>query len=271
MEKIVLIGENIAHSRSPHLHNHLFELYGLPYRYELMPISEAEVVPAVESMKRGGYRGANVTSPHKLAVLPALDALSEEAAAIGAVNTIVFAGGKAIGHNTDAHGFITPLLQYRIPARPFSAGILGTGGAAMAAVFALCAIPNMRRLVIYSRDEQRAFAAAQRWEDPRVEGRTYERFTPVDLLVNATPRDLAGANRLPFPPERLSEMRLVYEMIYWPPITPLMQAAREIGIDTIGGGGMFIAQALASFRLWTGMDASEFDVPGSLFEEKAEG
>lgn len=268
MERVVLIGSNIAHSRSPRLHNHLFERYDLPYRYELAPMTADAVVPAVEMMKRGGYRGANITSPHKLAALPALDALSPEAAAIGAVNTIVFADGRAVGYNTDAVGFIAPLLGHSLLATSFTAALCGTGGAAMAAAYALLALPSLRRLTIYSRDAERAAAAAARWNDPRVEGRTYSACRPDDLLVNATPRDLVETSTLPVPIEALEGASLVYEMIYWPPVTPFLAAARSLGVETIGGAPMFIAQALASFQLWTGVVPRADDVSERMIHDE---
>ena len=130
MQRIVLIGSNIAHSRSPHIHNTLFRKYDLPYRYELMPLDPEQVLPALELMKRGGYRGANVTSPHKQVVMSGLDRLSDEARAVGAVNTIVFENGEAIGHNTDIVGFDRTLSAEMRFDRPFTAAVLGTGGAA---------------------------------------------------------------------------------------------------------------------------------------------
>lgn len=264
MERVVLIGSNIAHSRSPRLHNHLFERYDLPYRYELAPMTADAVVPAVEMMKRGGYRGANITSPHKFAALPALDALSPEAEAIGAVNTIVFAAGRGVGHNTDAAGFIAPLLGHPLLVTSFTAALFGTGGAAMAAAYALLALPSLRRLTIYSRDAVRAADAAARWNDQRVEGHVYNARGPHDLLVNATPRDLADAGLLPVPIEAIEGASLAYEMIYWPPVTPFLAAARERGVETIGGAPMFIAQALASFQLWTGLTPRVEDVHESM-------
>ncbi len=268
MERVVLIGSNIAHSRSPRLHNRLFEQYELPYRYELAPMTTDAVVPALEMMKRGGYRGANITSPHKLAALPALDALSAEAGAIGAVNTIVFADGRALGHNTDAAGFIAPLIDHPLHATSFTAALFGTGGAAMAAVYALLALPSLRRLMIYSRDAGRAAEAAARWNDPRVEGDVYTARRSHDLLVNATPRDLADTGTLPVPIEALEGASLAYEMIYWPPVTPFLAAARKLGVETIGGAPMFIAQALASFRLWTGITPRVEDVSENMIYDE---
>ncbi|MBS1913441.1 MAG: shikimate dehydrogenase [Bacteroidetes bacterium] len=264
-ERLVLIGANIAHSRSPRIHNHLFALYSLPYRYDLMPLDESQVVAVLEKMKRGGYRGANVTSPHKRAVLPAIGALSPEAARIGAVNTIVIQDGRATGHNTDAAGFADSLHGHPLIAAPFSANVLGTGGAAMAAVYALLAFPTLRALTIYSRDANRAADAAARWGDNRLRGATPGNYSQADLLVNATPLGLPASPGMPIAAAELAGTRLVYEMVYSPPETSLAAAARAAAIEVIGGRAMFVAQALRAFELWTGIVPRPDDVPGDLW------
>jgi len=265
MQRIVLLGSNIAHSRSPYLHNHLFERYRLPYRYELMPLEPDEVVGAVEMMKRGGYRGANITSPHKQRALPALDELSAEAVRIGAVNTILFEDGRAIGHNTDLYGFARSLAGLRLLEEPLTAAVLGTGGAAMAAVHVLLGYPMLESLTLYSRDADRAALAALRWNDPRLHGAGVDRFEPATLVVHATPVGLPGRSGLPFPPERLPGTTMLYEMIYSPAETELTSAARALGIETMNGRSMFIAQAAEAFRLWTGVEMREEDVPEGMW------
>lgn len=255
MQRIVLLGSNIAHSRSPGLHNALFERFGLPYRYELMPL-EAEEVPAVLAMlKRGGYRGANVTSPHKEVVFDLLDGHSPEAARIGGVNTIVFEEGKARGYNTDTEGFRWSLRDEELLRPPFTAAVLGSGGAARAAADVLLGFDTLRELTIYSRSAEKAAAACRRWNDGRLCGAALDTFRPADLVVHATPVGLPGREGRILEPEDLRGVSLLYEMIYHPPVTSLMAAAAEAGVRTVGGGAMFIGQAHAAFRLWTGIDA----------------
>lgn len=255
MQRIVLIGSNIAHSRSPHIHNTLFRKYDLPYRYELMPLDPEQVLPALDLMKRGGYRGANVTSPHKQIIMPGLDRLSDEARAVGAVNTIVFENGMATGHNTDVAGFDRSLSDHMSSDAPFTAALLGTGGAALAAIHVLLRKEGLRSLTVYSRDQGRAESAAGRWNDSRVQGRSLDLFSPADLVVHATPVGLTGNPGSLFDAERLRGCGLLYEMIYSPAETALMRAARDAGVRAVGGMGMFIAQALGAFRLWTGIEA----------------
>lgn len=255
MQRIVLIGSNIAHSRSPHIHNTLFRKYDLPYRYELMPLDPDQVLPALEMMKREGYRGANVTSPHKQIIMPGLDRLSDEARTVGAVNTIVFEDGMAIGHNTDVVGFDRSLSAAMRLDTPFTAALLGTGGAALAAAHVLLGKEHLRSLAIYSRDAGRAAAAAGVWNDSRVQGRALAQFSPADLVVHATPVGLPGNPGSLLDAERLRGCGLLYEMIYSPAETALMRAARDAGVRAVGGREMFIAQALGAFRLWTGIEA----------------
>lgn len=257
MQRIVLLGSNIAHSRSPHLHNHLFERHRLPYRYELMPLEPDEVVGAIEMMKRGGYRGANITSPHKQRALPALDELSAEAKMIGAVNTILFEDGRAIGYNTDVHGFARSLADVPLLQEPFTAAVLGTGGAAMAALHVLLRYPTLQELTIYSRDADRARHAIARWSDPRLNAASIDHFEPATMLVNATPIGLPGRPGLPLDPDRLSGTTMLYEMIYSPAETALMAAAHARGIEAMNGRAMFIAQALEAFRIWTGVEGED--------------
>lgn len=265
MSIIVLIGANIAHSRSPYFHNTLFERYGLPYRYELMPLGTDAVLQMLEEMKRGGYRGANITSPHKEAVMAGLDELSDEARVIGAVNTIVFNEGRASGHNTDAEGFRRSLMTAMRPDTPFTAAVLGTGGAARAAIHVLLRMEGLRSLVIYSRSMQDATSTVERWSDGRLRGALLDDFQPADLVVHATPVGLAGDTGSLLVADQLRGTGLLYEMIYVPSETPLMREARKAGVRTLGGGGMFIGQALESFTLWTGLEVDPADVPGNLF------
>jgi shikimate dehydrogenase len=217
-------------------------------------------------MKEGEYRGANVTSPHKQIVMSGLDELSEEARVIGAANTIVFEGGKATGHNTDVAGFASSLSDAMPFEDPFTAAVLGTGGAARAAIYVLLRRKGLRSLIVYSREGSRAEAVAAMWNDPRVHGESLDRFTGADLAVHATPVGLAGAPGALLDREHLRGTGLLYEMIYSPAETALMRHAREAGVRAIGGGGMFIGQGLAAFTLWTGMTADPAEVPDDLFD-----
>ncbi|MCB0713348.1 MAG: shikimate dehydrogenase [Ignavibacteriae bacterium] len=251
MERIVLLGSNIAHSRSPDFHNRLFEKYDLPFRYELMPTTAEELLGAIERMKEGGYRGANVTSPYKELAFTLMDEASDTSKRLGSVNTILFEGGKAIGFNTDVDGFRESLLDEPLLERSFSAAVLGTGGAARAAVEVLLENSHLLSLSLYSRSEERSAEVIARWGDQRLSSASLANFTPPNFVVHATPVGLPGVPSRLLEPEELRGVELLYEMIYSPEVTELIRAATEAGVRVIGGAEMFEAQAMAAFHIWT--------------------
>ena len=252
MQKIVLLGKNISHSRSPSFLNPIFMREGLPWHYELMPVEPEELPEAVERMKRGGYRGANVTSPYKEAVVPLMDDLSPEAERIGAVNTIRFEEGRATGANTDIVGFADSLAGEPLFSADFTAAVLGTGGAARAAVDVLLRTPGLTRLYLLSRTPGKGELELTRWGDDRAHGGLLTDDFTADLIVHATPVGLPGRPGLPIPPDRLTGCRLLYEMIYGPDDTDLMREARSRGVRVKDGGEMFERQALAALEVWRG-------------------
>jgi shikimate dehydrogenase len=257
IEKVALIGEHISHSRSPAFHNALFERHGLPLRYELMPLAANELAGAIARMKEGGYRGANVTSPHKERIVALLDELSSEARRLGAVNTILFENGRAIGYNTDGAGFARTLRDEPLRAGPHTAAVLGAGGAAASAVDVLLASPHLASLIIYSRTLERAFSLAARFSDDRLAPSTLDRFAPADLVVHATPVGMAAHPGALLNAEQLHGVGLLYEMIYAPEETELMRRARSAGARIVNGEGMLRAQAEESFRIWVDSDSNE--------------
>jgi shikimate dehydrogenase len=269
MQKVVLIGENIDHSHSPAIHNYLFERYSVPLQYELMPLEPEEITSTLRSMKRGGYRGANVTSPYKQLVIAELDEISDEAGEIGAVNTIVFEHGRAIGYNTDGFGFAWSLQGEPLIESSFTAAVLGTGGAAMAAVSELLRMSNLRSLVIYSRDKARAERSAAARRDSRVVGEALPSFSPADMVVHATPVGLPGVPGQLLSEEQLRGVKLLYEMVYFPSETALIRSARLAGARVVPGVRMLVGQAARAFELWTGIAVEPSDLPEELFIEMA--
>ena len=267
MEKVVLIGRNIEHSLSPAIHNYLFDKYQLPLQYELLELTREEVIPTLRTLKRGGYRGANVTSPYKQSVIIELDNLSDEAETIGAVNTIVFEHGRGIGHNTDSYGFAWSLERDPLMSRPFSAAVLGTGGAAMAAVFQLLRSTYLTSLTLYSRDQARADTVVRGWRDPRLDGRALTDFAAADLVVHATPVGMPGTPGQLLDDEQLAGVQLLYEMIYAPQETVLTKAALAAGARVMTGSQMLLGQAARAFYLWTGIDVEPRDLPTGIFSE----
>jgi shikimate dehydrogenase len=259
-----VIGDPVSHSRSPALHNAAFAQLGIAARYELWPTPAADLPARIESLRAPHILGANVTLPHKIAVLSLLDRLEADAAAIGAVNTIVrIADGSLIGANTDAPAFLASLREdggYD-PAGQLAV-ILGASGAARAAAVALVGA-GVARLVVANRTPERAeellgdvLAGAQ--GDPQLFALALDDvalpglLSEASLLVNATSLGWR-ADETPLAAELIPAAALVYDMVYRP--TRLLSDAAARGARTLDGAGMFIRQAALAFECWTGRPA----------------
>ncbi len=258
-----LIGWPVAHSCSPAMHNAAFAALKLNWSYVPLPVRPEALAAAVAGLAALGFRGANVTVPHKEAVVPLLDSLSPEAARINAVNTIVVEeDGRLVGHNTDVAGFIAALRQSGFSPEGRAAVVVGAGGAARAAVRGLLGA-GAARILILNRSSARAEKLISELEaDDRVQTlpltpeALVESAQETDLLVNATPVGLwPNAEASIWPMEVPIPARItVFDLVYNPVETLLLRQAREVGARTIPGLGMLIAQGAAAFRLWTGID-----------------
>lgn len=249
-----LIGWPVAHSVSPAMHNAAFQALGLPWHYSPLPTPPNEVGSMVARLKAQGYRGANVTVPHKQAVMPHLDEIAEAAQAIGAVNTLVARRGRLIGHNTDAAGFLAALREAGFKPAGKRALVLGAGGAARAVIYALtqtgCAVAIHNRTVQRAGELIRALAVPA-WLVPDLAEIEPAAF---DLLVNATPLGMTPHVDISPWPEALPlpARWAVYDLIYNPAETRLLARARAAGATAISGLGMLVHQGALAFELWTG-------------------
>jgi shikimate dehydrogenase len=277
---IVLIGDPVAHSRSPAMQNAALAALGLDARYEALRTTAAELPARVAELRGPGFLGANVTLPHKQAVIPLLDELEEEAALIGAVNTIYKgADGRLIGANTDAPGLLDDLAAAGFVPASRDVVILGASGAARAAAFAL-ARAGVRSLVVANRTPERAeelladllLAIALRAASPSDEqGLTAAGEPPpplialglddpelptlvagCDLLVNATSLGW-HPDESPLPDPPLRRGALVYDMVYGD--TRLLREARARGATARDGLGMLVRQGALAFTRFTGREA----------------
>jgi len=252
---IGLIGADIGGSLSPSLHNAEAEALGIPYRYDLLDItalgaSVDETPRVLRDAVAQGYNGFNVTHPCKLAVIPALDALDPDAAALGAVNTVTLTERGLVGHNTDHSGFLTG-LRHRLPqASTDGVAVVGAGGAGSAVAYSL-AQSGTRRLILADVDPYRAEALAERLSGvaPSV---TVTTVVPDELgavapaldgIVNATPIGMDGIPGLPFDPAFLDAHHWVADVIYRPIRTALLEEAERRGCAVMDGGAMLVAQA----------------------------
>jgi shikimate dehydrogenase len=233
------------------MHNAAFRSLGIDWVYLFWPVPPEDLAAAVAGLKTLGAAGANVTMPHKEAVLEHLDDLSGDARRAGAVNTIQRVGDGLIGHNTDVDGF----RQLLVTDAGFDAGgkkalVLGAGGSARAAALALEEI-GAAEIKIAGRTDERARGVASLGSGDVVPwDEAAEAAERADLVVNATPLGMKGEN--PIEATRWRPEQTVVDLVYSPPVTPLISAARKAGAEAWGGLGMLVHQAAVSFRIWTG-------------------
>jgi shikimate dehydrogenase len=264
-----LIGRGIGESRTPRMHRAEGARLGLDYGYELVDfdrlgLPDAAVGEAVAEAQKLGLAGLNVTHPFKQAVIPLLDAVAPDAAAIGAVNTVVFRGGRATGHNTDCWGFAESFRRNMAGAPLGRVVLVGAGGGGMAVGRALLDL-GVERLAIFDIDRERAAAVAERLGRGDGEGRVIavadvtEALGRADGLVNSTPMGMAKYPGLPVPAAALRSDLWVADIVYFPAETALLKAARAAGARVLPGKGMAIFQAVMAFELFTGRtpDAEE--------------
>ncbi|MEJ2871475.1 shikimate dehydrogenase [Actinomycetospora sp. OC33-EN08] len=263
-----LIGAGVGPSLSPALHEREARALGLAYRYTLIDLDVLGVDPedpaAVGDLLRrardAGLRGVNVTHPVKQRVLHHLDALAPDAEAIGAVNTVVFDEGRAVGHNTDWSGFAAALHDGLPGVAVGRVAVLGAGGAGAAAAHALL-VAGAGEVDLLDVDAERARDLAGRLGATFGPGRARARpvdgiadvLAAADGLVHATPTGMAEHPGLPVPGELLHPQLWVAEIVYRPLRTALLAAAQAVGCPTLDGGLMAVHQAADALHLFTGL------------------
>jgi shikimate dehydrogenase len=259
-----LIGAGIQRSLTPALHEQEALWHGLKLHYQLIDLDRAgvgtEALPGLISAARVmGFAGLNITYPCKQAVIPLLDGLSDEAAAMGAVNTVVFRDGRAIGHNTDGSGWAWGFRRTLPQADLGRVVLLGAGGAGSAIAHAVLRL-GAQRLVVVDSDTARADALAAPLNAIYGAGRVGAGGDPAAALqgasglIHATTTGMDKLPGLPLPEALLRPELWVAEIVYFPLQTALLKAARARGCATVDGGTMAVGQALGAFRLFTGLE-----------------
>jgi shikimate dehydrogenase len=264
-----VIGDPVAHSLSPALHNAAFAALGLDWVYVAFPVPRGRGAEAVAAVSALGLAGFNVTMPHKEDVAGACDELSADAAALRSVNTVVaLPDGRTLGDSTDGPGFLDALADEAIAVAGRPVLGLGAGGAARAVVLALTRAGAV--VTVAARRPDAAESAAGLAAGARAvplgalagpaSGAASPAAGAVDpaafsLVVNATPLGMSGGDPLPVDPESLHAGQAVVDLVYHPADTPLLTAARARGAQAVNGLGMLLHQAARSFRLWTDEDA----------------
>jgi shikimate dehydrogenase len=269
-----LFGHPVGHSFSPGMHNAAFKSLGIDACYVAFPVSPEGLGEATRAIIALGIGGVNVTVPHKERVLPFLDGLSEEARLIGAVNTIEVRDGRLIGHNTDGRGFVRALRDdggFAPEKKSFL--IIGAGGAGRAIGFSL-ALAGASRIGYFDVDVRKATALA---EDVRSKtGAGIDLVTPGDValyagacdcLVNATPLGMKPSDPLPLGKEVINGKHLVFDIVYNPPQTKFLTAAKTRGAKGLKGIGMLLYQGVIAFEVWTGKKAPAAVMKRSLVRQ----
>jgi len=253
-----VLGWPVAHSRSPVIHNHWLAHHGIAGRYVLFAVPPEKLEAAVRGLAPLGLRGCNVTTPHKQAIFPLLDRVDDLARTIGAVNTVVVEkDGTLSGFNNDGNGFIQSLRDADARWQPDSGPILvlGAGGASRAVVASLAA-QGATEIRLANRTLEKAQEIA-RVVGPVVNVLPWaEREDALDgiaLLANATSLGMAGKAPLEMSLDRLPAKALVGDLVYIPPETPLLAAARMHGNVTVNGLGLLLNQARPAFNAWFGV------------------
>jgi shikimate dehydrogenase/3-dehydroquinate dehydratase type I len=262
-----ILGHPLGHSLSPLMHNTAFGRLGLDAAYLPFDVDARGLAPTLAALRAAGLRGANVTIPHKSAVIPLLDGIDAHARSIGAVNTIVSRGGKLRGHNTDVAGFVGALGAAGVRLEGARALVVGAGGAARAAVAGL--LENGAAVTVVNRGRRRAEELAGRLGGARIAVADICDIGPAaersEIIVNCTPAGMKGFPRTcPVPPRRIARGAAVMDMVYNPARTRLLAEAEKRGARTVSGMEMFIRQGMEAFRLWTGKPFPEKAVRKAL-------
>lgn len=262
-ELVGAFGDPIDENPTGVMEEAAFAAKGLHYRYLTIKVRKGDLPSAIQAVRALNMRGVNLTIPHKVAVLPYLDELSQAASIIGAVNMVVNTGGKLWGDNTDGKGFFTALTQAGVAVAGKRLTVLGAGGAARA-ICVECALAGAKHIAVASRQQAQGEELVQ-----MIGGRTAATAEFVlwksglaippdtDILVNATPVGLfPNVNDKPdIDYDTVGPKMAVSDVIFNPPNTPFLRLARERGAKTINGLGMLVNQGALNFTLWTGVEA----------------
>jgi shikimate dehydrogenase len=259
-----LLGNPVDHSLSPAIHNAAFEKLGLNFAYLAFPVEDLE--NAIRGIRALGHiRGFSVTIPHKVSIMPLLDSVETTAKHIGSVNTIIKDRGVLIGSNTDASGALQALRQGGVALADQRVVMLGSGGAARAIAFGLCAEGQTSRLSLLGIDDQERTALATDLrkktgtaitDNPLNTSTLESALVDAHLLIHCTPIGMhPKIEQSCVPKELLHPGLTVMDIVYNPLHTQLLKDAQAAGCRTIQGIEMFLHQAIGQFELWTGQPA----------------
>ncbi len=263
MKQLVVAGNPVSHSLSPVMHNAALKVMGLEheYNYRSMLLSPAKLESFVEQIRSGSIEGANVTIPFKTDVISLLSSVSEEAVAVGAVNTICRRDNEVEGLNTDVQGFLNTLQENDVKPGGYCVTLIGAGGAARAVAYALVT-RGISKIEILNRSKSRAkklAASIKKHGDVDIDVGSISNYKSAsietDLLVNCTPIGMADYSLEKSPVEKIpiSNTTVVMDLVYNPRMTRLLHDANQAGCKIIDGLGMLVHQGAISLELWLGL------------------
>ncbi len=260
-----LIGEKLGHSMSPAIHLQMLDMIDVEGVYGLLEVAKEDVPKVVDSLKVLGIAGANVTVPYKQAIMPYLDGIDPDAQAIGAINTIAFEDGRAIGYNTDCYGFMTMLKVAEIEVKDKDCVLIGCGGAGFAMITGLKNLGAKSIKVFDVNDEQLARAKEQ---FPFIEAYNFllhKEKCVGDVLANATPVGMypkCDASVLTKDELEAGGFEAVADAVYNPLETKLVSYAKELGLKSCAGLWMLVYQAMRSEEIWQNMEIpTQYAIP----------
>jgi shikimate dehydrogenase len=260
-----VIGDPVEHSMSPQIHNSAFQACGIDMVYVAFHVSRGDVGRALEGVRALRVRGLSVTIPHKVDIIAYLDDIDEVSGQVGSVNTVVNEGDRLVGYSTDGPGALRALAAEGADPVGRNVLLLGSGGAARAVAFSLATSATPSNLTILGIEEDELESLGSDLSEktqvrpstlPLTRGNLSEAMPDAEVVIQATPIGMTPrVDRTLIPAHLIRSDQVIFDIVYTPLETRLIQEARSAGALTVIGLGMFVHQAAIQFELWTGQDA----------------
>ncbi|MEX1139824.1 MAG: shikimate dehydrogenase [Bacteroidota bacterium] len=263
MKRYAIIGHPVSHALSPRLHTAAFKALSLDCSYEAVETAPEDLAATIQRFRDEGVAGFNVTVPHKEAIIPLIDSLDDAARGVGAVNTVTITAGKLAGTNTDVYGFIKLAEPLATAIAGKHVAVLGAGGAARAVLYALTSAFEPGRITLFNRTLDRAERLASEFTTEKIliapeslfQEDLQKLFADISVIVNTTSVGMKPyTDATPLDEVKFGKVQAVIDLIYTPPETALLNAAREAGATGVNGLEMLLHQAAKAFSLWTGRE-----------------
>ena len=265
-----IIGDPIDHSLSPAIHNAAFNTLGLNCSYIAFRVQEDQLKNSLDSLRAIKIGGFNVTMPHKVRVLDYVDSRDKTVQLVGAANTVNNEDGKFCAYNTDVIGFIKPLRQRKIDFNGLEVFVLGAGGAARAVIAALSSEKGIRNINIFNRNSDRSTKLTNMAKKLGLEATIITNddiqiiASKCNLIINTTPLGMNDEKSL-IKPSSIRRDSIVYDIVYKPIVTNLVESAKTAGAEIVYGYEMLLEQAIASFKIWLQIDPPLEPMKKALF------